>query len=175
MAPVSKAVEGKIKEYLKNPSKFKSTEFHDYLTKEEKLTKRQVDSIVKGIECCNKKGSEVKNEDFRTICQTFSDLSECASEFENFKKEWQEAGRKYFNVWRDRMKNIPSGVVINTKKLYDSKLLPANDEMELNLLASSSSALVDMLKEAFLCLGIKRNEYDAIFSFYEDVAGGKYL
>lgn len=175
MAPVSKAVEGKIKEYLKNPSKFKPKEFHDYLTGEGNLTERLANSIVKGVGYCNKKTAEVKNEDFGIICQTFSDLSECVSDCENFKKEWQEAGRKYFDVWKNRIKNMRRDVVIDTKGLYDSKLLSANDKVELRMLSSSSSSLVNLLKDEFLCLGIDKSEYKAIFSFYKDVEGGKYL
>ncbi len=58
MEQVSKAVEKKIQEYLEKPSKFtsgESTDFHNYLTKEKGLTKSQANSIVTGIECCNKK------------------------------------------------------------------------------------------------------------------------
>lgn len=173
MEQVSKAVEKKIQEYLEKPSKFtsgESTDFHNYLTKEKGLTKSQANSIVTGIECCNKKSTEIRNEDFKTICKALDSLSECALMCESLKKEWQEAGKKYFNVLKDRVGSITPGVLVTPKNLHSAKLLMTASEMELNQLAYRDSLSAQALEDDFVYLGIEKNKYDVIFDFYERIA-----
>lgn len=89
---------------------------------------------------------------------------------ESLKKEWQEAGKKYFNVLKDRVGSITPGVLVTPKNLHSAKLLMTASEMELNQLAYRDSLSAQALEDDFVYLGIEKNKYDVIFDFYERIA-----